>query len=88
MVQEYCVQQVRATEANALRRKAALKTPKQAEAYIREVKTKIRVCFGPLPMRTSLNAHIIGTLDREAYKFEKVIFESRPGQGLVITQIF
>ncbi len=43
-----------------------------------EVREKIRRCFGPLPEKTPLNPRITGTLDRDAYTIEKVIFESRP----------
>jgi len=33
----------------------------------------------PLPKRTPLNAAVTGTLDREAYRVEKVVFQSMPG---------
>src|SRR6185312_4374268 len=36
-------------------------------------------CFGPLPPRTPLNARVTGSLERGAYRVEKVLFESRPG---------
>jgi dienelactone hydrolase len=79
MVQEYFVGQVRGIERAALKRKAALKTRAQAEAYVREVREKIRACFGPMPEKTPLNARITGVIERDAYRIEKVIFESRPG---------
>src|SRR5262245_24889543 len=79
MVQEYFVNRVRDIEQTALKRKAALKTRAQAEAYVREVREKIRACFGPLPEKTPLKARITGTFESDAYKIEKVIFESRPG---------
>ena len=34
--------------------------------------------FGEFPEKTPLNARITGTLDREHYKIDKVIFESQP----------
>ena len=46
---------------------------------MREVRMKIRKCFGPWPDKTPLNARVTGTLERDTYKIEKVIFESRPG---------
>jgi cephalosporin-C deacetylase-like acetyl esterase len=79
MVQEYFVNRVRGTEQKSLKQKAAVKTRAQAEAYVREVREKMRACFGPLPEKTPLNARITGTVERDAYKIEKVIFESRPG---------
>ncbi|MCK6448714.1 MAG: acetylxylan esterase [Planctomycetes bacterium] len=33
----------------------------------------------PLPPRTPLNARITGTLQRDGYRIEKLVFESRPG---------
>src|SRR4030095_13965846 len=39
---------------------------------------RIRESFGPEPERTPLNARITGIVERDAYKIEKVIFESRP----------
>ena len=79
MVQEYFVERVRRAERANLRRKAALATRADAERYIRDVQAKIRRSFGPLPLKTPLNARVTGTLERDAYRIEKVIFESRPG---------
>ncbi len=79
MVHEHFVARVRGIEQAALKRKAALKTRAQAESYVREVRQKIRACFGPFPEKTPLNARITGAIERDNYKIEKVIFESRPG---------
>lgn len=79
MMQDYFVARVREIEAAAVKKKFALKTKAEAQAYVREVKTKIRSCFGPLPAKTPLNAKVTGKVDRDAYTIEKVIFESRPG---------
>jgi cephalosporin-C deacetylase-like acetyl esterase len=35
--------------------------------------------LGGLPERTPLNARTVGALDRDGYRVEKIIFESRPG---------
>lgn len=79
MMQDYYVAHVREIEAAGIKRKFALKTKADAQAYVRDVKAKIRSCFGPLPPKTPLNAKVTGTIDRDAYTIEKVIFESRPG---------
>ncbi len=79
MVQEYFVERARNVEQEALQRKAALKTKADAEAYVQTVRNKIRVCFGPLPEKTPLNARVTGVVERDAYRIEKIIFESRPG---------
>jgi len=78
MVQGYFVDRVRRAEAASLKTKAALKSKADAEAYVRSVREKIRQSFGPFPERTQLNPRITGVVDRDAYKVEKIIFESRP----------
>jgi dienelactone hydrolase len=79
IVQEFNVARVRAIEQAANARRAALRTRADAEAYVREVREKIALSFGPLPEKTPLNARVTGRLDRDAYVIEKLIFESRPG---------
>lgn len=79
MVHEHFVEQVRAAERRSLRVKQALNTKADAEAYVSDVRAKIASCFGPSPEKTPLNAKITGVVERDAYKIEKVIFESRPG---------
>jgi dienelactone hydrolase len=78
MVQEYFVEQVRRAELQGLRAKNALKTKADAEAYVRSVREKVRRCFGPEPERTPLKPRVTGVVERDAYRVEKVIFESRP----------
>ncbi len=78
MVQEYFVDQVRQIEAQADQRRAALETRHDAEAYVQDVRAKIQQCFGPWPERTPLNPRITGVVDRDEYRIEKIIFESRP----------
>ncbi len=79
MVQEYFVDQVRVAEARSLAAKRALQTKADAEAYVQTVRAKIRVCFGPEPERTPLNPRVTGAVERDGYRIEKVIFDSRPG---------
>jgi dienelactone hydrolase len=79
MVHEDFVEQVRAAQAKGIAAKAALKTKADAEAYVKLVQQKIRRCFGPEPERTPLNPRVTGVVERDAYRIEKVIFESRPG---------
>ena len=79
MVQEWVVGQVRAAEQRGNERRAALRTKADAEAYVTSVQQRIRQSFGPFPEKTPLNARVTGTVDRDAYRVDKVIFESRPG---------
>ena len=79
MVQEHYVARLRAVEQAADARRAALRTKADAEAYVREVREKVRACFGPFPAKTPLNARVTGTVERDTYRIENVVFESRPG---------
>ena len=57
---------------------ARLSTPEEVakrQAYVREHMIRD---LGGFPARTPLNARVVGTLDRDGYKIEKVIFESQP----------
>ena len=78
MMQDYFVARVRDIEKLGDKRRAALRSKADAEVYVREVRRRIRECFGPWPQKTALNARATGTIDRGDYKIEKVIFESRP----------
>ena len=78
MVQSYFAARVRRAEQAGLEAKGRLKTQADAEAYVRTVRDKIAVSFGPLPERTPLAPQITGVVDRDVYKIEKLIFQSRP----------
>jgi len=79
MVQEYFVDQLRQFEKQADQRQAQLKTKADANAYVEEVREKIQESFGPWPAKTPLNPRITSVLERDTYKIENLIFESRPG---------
>lgn len=78
MVHEFYVDRVRAIERAAAARKAAIRTPDAARRYIDDVRTKIAACFGPLPDRTPLEPQITGVLERDSYRIEKLLIQSRP----------
>lgn len=73
------MRQVGDIEARGNEKRAALKTKADAEAYVQSARERIRECFGPEPEKTPLNARVTGAVERETYRIEKVIFESRPG---------
>jgi cephalosporin-C deacetylase-like acetyl esterase len=77
MVQEWFVDQVKAAEEKIKQRLAALKTKEDAEGYVRSVQERVRQSFGPEPERTPLNSRVTGVVERDTYRIEKVIFESR-----------
>lgn len=78
MQQEWLVAEVRAAEQRGNARRDALKTRADAEAYVQSVQQRIRDCFGPLPEKTPLNAKVTKTLQRDGYRIECILFESRP----------
>jgi len=78
MVQEYFVKSVRRVEQQANQRREALNTRADAQAYVNDVRERIQQSFGPWPEKTPLNARITGVIERDEYKIEKIIFESRP----------
>ena len=78
MMQDWLVAEVRAAESRGNARREALKTKADAEAYVKSVQERIRDCFGPLPEKTPLNAKVTKTLERDGYRIENIVFESRP----------
>jgi dienelactone hydrolase len=79
MVQEFFVARENEIHEQRLIRLAALRTKGDAEAYVQEVRAKIRDAFGPYPEKTPLNPRVTKVVERDAYRIENVIFESRPG---------
>jgi len=79
MMQDWLAKQVRDIEAQGNLRRAVLKTQADAEAYVKSAQGRIRECFGPAPEKTPLNARVMGVVEREVFRIEKTIFESRPG---------
>lgn len=79
MVQEYFVDQVRRVDAEVERRYAELNSRQDAEAYVQTVRGKIDRCFGAWPEKTPLNPRVTSVVERDQYRIENVIFESRPG---------
>jgi dienelactone hydrolase len=78
VVQDHFVERVRSIEEAGNKVRAALKTKADAEAYVADVRKKAQLCFGPFPEKTPLNPRVTGIVERDAYRIEKVIFESRP----------
>jgi len=78
-VQEYYVRRVRQVEKASNARRAALRTKADAEAYVKDVRAKIQQCFGAFPAKTPLNARVTRVLERDGFRIENVIYESRPG---------
>lgn len=57
----------------------SLKTPEQIEAYQQERRQRFVESIGGFPEPTPLNPKITGTISRNNYRVEKILFESQPG---------
>jgi len=78
MMQEYVVARIRALDEANLERIMALDDADAARAYVEELRDKLPAMFGELPERTPLSARTVGTLERDDFVIERVIFDSRP----------
>ncbi len=58
---------------------AEVKTRADVERRQKDLRAFFLAALGDLPARTPLNARVVGTIQRDGYRIEKVIFESRPG---------
>ena len=86
-VHEFLIKQVRRAARVSASRREKLDGRGAAAAYVTQLRQTISECFGPLPERTPLNPQVTGTLQREGYRVEKVIYESRP-QFLVTANLY
>jgi len=55
-----------------------LNDPLAIESYQESLKAYFLEQLGPLPERTPLNAHVVGQGEGDGYRYEKILFESRP----------
>ncbi|MFP4058789.1 MAG: acetylxylan esterase [Candidatus Brocadiia bacterium] len=62
------------------RRKAVreITTPEQFRARYERLRERWLEALGDFPEKTPLEARVVGTLDREGYRIEKVLYQSRP----------
>jgi dienelactone hydrolase len=67
------------SRAMAARPLATSRAEFEAERAAQKAKVMQSLGLDPLPERTPLNARTTGTLERDGYRIEKLVFESRPG---------
>ena len=79
MVLDHTVAKVRRMREERAERLRAITTVDEARAYQQQVRTAIEAAFSPRPPKTPLNAQVLGSLQRDTYRLEKVTIESRPG---------
>jgi len=74
---------LRGLAVEAWRRRSARIASLTTPAAISEYQSWARATFlklaGPLPERTPLNVRTVGAFDRDRYRVEKLVYESRPG---------
>ncbi|MFP6597184.1 MAG: hypothetical protein VCC01_06995, partial [Candidatus Hydrogenedentota bacterium] len=68
----------RASE-NRKKRYENLKTPEQIAEYQERTRAFFVDRLGGYPKRTPLNAQVVGSGAKDGYRYEKIIYESRPG---------
>jgi cephalosporin-C deacetylase-like acetyl esterase len=59
-------------------RVAAIRTPGEERARQEYIRKKVMEALGGFPKKTPLNARVTGTLERDGYRVEKLIYESQP----------
>lgn len=62
----------------ARKRSLAISTPEALTRRRQFVREHMMRALGGFPERTPLNARTVGTLERDGYRIEKIIFESQP----------
>jgi cephalosporin-C deacetylase-like acetyl esterase len=87
IVQEFFVARENEVHQQRLKRLGELTTRADTEAYVQTVRRKIRESFGPFPEKTPLNPRVTKIVEREAYRIENLLFESRP-QFLVSANLY
>jgi cephalosporin-C deacetylase-like acetyl esterase len=58
---------------------ARLNTPAEWRARQESVRRKLQDAIGAFPARTPLNARVTGTVRKDGFRVEKLVYESRPG---------
>jgi cephalosporin-C deacetylase-like acetyl esterase len=64
---------------------AALKTPDDVRRRQRELRAKFIEALGGFPERTPLRPRVVGKVQSDGYRIEKVVYESRPEHHVTAT---
>ncbi|MBN9517293.1 acetylxylan esterase [bacterium] len=78
LLHEFLLAECRAKFTTRLAEIESLKTPADVAARQDRLRTQFVAALGGFPAKTPLNARTVGTLKRDGYRVEKVIYESRP----------
>ncbi|MGE3806367.1 MAG: acetylxylan esterase [Gemmataceae bacterium] len=64
---------------------AAIKTPEEFQQRQRELRAKFIEAIGGFPEKTDLKPQVVGKEERDGYRIEKLIYESRPNHHVTAT---
>ena len=78
MLHRYLLDQARQQFDARRKAIAAIKTPEDIARRQKDLRAFFLRSLADIPERTPLNPRIVGTLKRDGYRVEKIIFESRP----------
>ncbi len=79
MMNRYLLEQADAYNLARTERYEALETPEDIAAYQEKMRSFFLEQLGGFPERTPLNAQTVAQGERDHFRYEKVVFESRPG---------
>lgn len=79
MVLDDYVRRVRELRAERRAKLAAIRTRTQARAYQEEMLAAIQRAFSPRPAKCALMPRVTGTIELDAYRVDKLLYQSRPG---------
>ncbi|HEY3319129.1 MAG TPA: hypothetical protein VGP72_01475 [Planctomycetota bacterium] len=78
MMNRYLLRQVEDAQKRWRENYEKRKTPEEIVAYQTHLRAKFVEAIGGFPERTPLNAKVTGSLQRDGFRVEKIIFESQP----------
>ncbi len=78
-VQDYYLDKFRRNATARRNRLASLKSKEDALAYQAEVRKKISSAFNLPQEKSPLHCTVVGSIETENYRIDKLIYESRPG---------
>ncbi len=87
MIYDFFIRQADDYREASLQKKSTYRTPEQWREYQNYVRENFTKAIGEFPEKTPLNVKNVGTLERNGYRIEKIIFESRP-QFYVTTNVY
>jgi cephalosporin-C deacetylase-like acetyl esterase len=78
MVAEYLARQAKRYEEIRDAEVAAIRTVEQLQGWQRKTRARLIELLGGLPQPSPLNARILGKLERDGYRVERIVYESQP----------